>query len=85
MKKLMIFLSVSPTHTLGEQKLLLTGSAALLMSPSLMWLQLFHTRQDFTRSYSLISHLDFSFLLEKSGANIALEQKLSKSGPAFSK
>lgn len=27
----------------------------------------------------------FSFLIEKSGANIALEQKLSKSGPAFSK
>lgn len=27
----------------------------------------------------------FSFLLEKSGANIALEQKLSKSGPVFSK
>lgn len=27
----------------------------------------------------------FSFLLEKSGANIALESKLSKSGPVFSK
>lgn len=36
-----------------------------------------------TLSFNLISH--FSFLLEKSGANIALEQKLSKSGPVFSK
>ncbi|XP_064157574.1 tripartite motif-containing protein 3-like [Anguilla rostrata] len=33
---------------------------------------------------SFISDFSFSFLLEKSGANIALEQKLSKSGPAFS-
>lgn len=59
-------------------------------TPSVAWSSLLHGSSDNLSETLLLDQIKyltwtFSFLLEKSGANIALEQKLSKSGPVFSK